>query len=494
MRSASEPGTRDAKLPAWRVEPVRMKIIHVPFGFYPDPVGGTEVYVDALARELSAHDVESVIAAPADQDAEYEHRGIRVRRYGIDPTLQNLRDLYSDGDAAGACNFNRILSDEDPDLVHLHAFSRGASLKMVRAAKTEGIPVVFTYHTPTVTCQRGTMMKWGTECCEGKMDLHTCARCTIQGLLSPAGGLTQTNALRAASAKTLAQLIGRLSPSVGSYVGQRNRGGGVWTALRTTELLELRHAATRALFAEADHIIAVCDWVKNVLVRNNVPLEKISVCRQGTAHHDVETQARREDFRRRSSLEIAFLGRLDPTKGVDILIHALRRIPNAQLRLAVYGVTQGVSGRKYESHLRQMAAPDRRIEFHAPVPVTSITETLKHYDLLAVPSQWLETGPLVVLEAFAAGIPVIGSRQGGIAELVRDGVDGVLVDPSSVEDWASQFRRLSTHTALVRSLRANVRFPRTMSDVAREMAATYRAVLAARSEQSALTAAFLNCV
>ena len=57
---------------------------------------------------------------------------------------------------------------------------------------------------------------------------------------------------------------------------------------------------------------------------------------------------------------------------------------------------------------------------------------LSRIDVLAVPSQWLETGPLVVLEAFAAGTPVIGSDLGGIRELVSDGRDGLLVPHDDV--------------------------------------------------------------
>jgi len=95
---------------------------------------------------------------------------------------------------------------------------------------------------------------------------------------------------------------------------------------------------------------------------------------------------------------------------------------------------------------------------------------------LAVSSQWLETGPLVVLEAFAAKVPVIGSRLGGIAELVRDGVDGLLVEPSSTEDWAKKLRRLMDDPSLLLRLRSNVRAPRTITTVANEMASIYQSL------------------
>ncbi|MDP9171223.1 MAG: glycosyltransferase, partial [Acidobacteriota bacterium] len=103
----------------------------------------------------------------------------------------------------------------------------------------------------------------------------------------------------------------------------------------------------------------------------------------------------------------------------------------------------------------------------------------REYDLLAVPSQWLETGPLVVLEAFAAGTPVLGSDLGGIAELVRDGVDGVLVKPAgSVAAWAQAMRRLCGQPELLIRLRAGIRPPRHTREVALEMMPVYRNALA----------------
>ena len=59
------------------------------------------------------------------------------------------------------------------------------------------------------------------------------------------------------------------------------------------------------------------------------------------------------------------------------------------------------------------AAADSRIRFLEPLPNDQVPERLREYDALAVPSVGFETGPLTVYDAFAAGIPVIGSRRGG---------------------------------------------------------------------------------
>jgi glycosyltransferase involved in cell wall biosynthesis len=86
----------------------------------------------------------------------------------------------------------------------------------------------------------------------------------------------------------------------------------------------------------------------------------------------------------------------------------------------------------------------------------------------------------VVLEAFAAGIPVLGSNLGGIAELVTDGVDGVLVEPDSVDDWARTLARLADNPVALAALRAGVRPPRRLSVVASEMRKVYDNVLGVR--------------
>jgi glycosyltransferase involved in cell wall biosynthesis len=93
---------------------------------------------------------------------------------------------------------------------------------------------------------------------------------------------------------------------------------------------------------------------------------------------------------------------------------------------------------------------------------------------VAVPSQCAETGPLVVLEAFAAGVPVLGSHLGGIAELVTDDRDGVLVDPPNrLFAWVRTLERLVKDTELLPRLRTGIRPPREMSDVAADMQAIY---------------------
>lgn len=434
-----------------------MKILQVPFCFYPDPVGGTEVYVEALARGLRELKEEVVIAAPAASEKNYLHEGLPVERFPVSEPAR-LEELYGEGDPLSAESFDRILKKHKPDLVHLHAFTRGVSLRLARQVRHRGIPIVFTYHTPTVSCQRGTLMRWGKEVCDGVLRLGTCTRCTLQGLGIP---------------RPAADLIGSIPVPAGEALRAVGFSGGAWTACRMRSLVSRRHEAFRSMVEEVTRIVAVSKWVQELLVRNGVDPMKIVLCRQGLTQVSLPPALQR---RSGPPVRLASFGRMAPTKGFHLLVQAILRSPGLPVTFDLYGVEQGEPGIRYARRIRQMAAEDARIRICAPVPSSEIVRRLQDYDLLAVPSVWLETGPLVVYEAFAAGVPVIGSRLGGIAELVQEGVDGLLVEPGSVEDWRRALERICLHPDLIQHLRRGVLSPRTMDDVSKEMQTLYHQV------------------
>jgi glycosyltransferase involved in cell wall biosynthesis len=209
-------------------------------------------------------------------------------------------------------------------------------------------------------------------------------------------------------------------------------------------------------------------------MRNSIPAEKLVLSRHGLPQSaPLASEPAFIPASDRTPVRIVFLGRLHPTKGLDILLQAISSLPNAPLELHVYGIREDPEG-AYARALRQAAAGDPRIRFCAPVPSDQVPTLLRGFDVLAVPSRWLETGPLVVLEAFAAGVPVIGSKLGGLVELVDDGVNGLLVEPESVESWSAVLRQLIEEPDLIAQLRAGIRPPRRMEAVADDMQAVYR--------------------
>ena len=352
-----------------------MKVLHIPFCFYPDPVGGTEVYVEALALHQQEKGLQTVIAVPGQKQEFYSHKGLSVHRFVVSDHVHDLSDLYGKGIAGGAEAFDEILVKEIPDLIHLHAFTPGLSLGILEKAKARRIPVVFTYHTPTVSCQRGTLLRWGTDICDGWLEVRTCGGCTLQGLGVP---------------RTISAVLGRVPPAWGRRIGTANLSGGAWTALRMTSLLQQRFETFQSFMDEVDRVVVPCLWARAVLARNGVTSAKISVSRQGltrTSSPAAASEALGGGGKNEDVLKMAYLGRLEPSKGVDILIRAMMLSKDLKVHLDIYGITQDETPNSYINRLKRLARSDSRIAFRAPVAHAQVHSLLRTYDLLAVPSQ-----------------------------------------------------------------------------------------------------------
>jgi glycosyltransferase involved in cell wall biosynthesis len=277
--------------------------------------------------------------------------------------------------------------------------------------------------------------------------------------------------------RTASRVLARVPAAVGRSIAGHGLSGGAWTALAMRELLRVRHETFRACMAEVRHVVAVCEWARGVLERNGVPPTRITVSRAGVPRQAAPAHTRRAGAGASEGLRAAFLGRLDPTKGPDLLVKAIRSAPALGITLDIYGLVEAAAGNRYHRELIAAAAEDPRIVFRHPVPSADVVALLRQYDVALVPSRWLETGPLVVLEAFAAGTPVIGSGRGGIAELVSHGVDGLLVPASSIHAWRQALERVDQDRELLTALRRGIRPPRSMADAAHDMMAVYRQVL-----------------
>ena len=447
-----------------------MKVLHLPFCYFPDAAGGTETYVAALVRELGALGVECAVAAPAAEDSVYEHEGVWVHRFAVNPGGVSLDDLSGAGDRHAATRFHTILDRLRPDVVNLHALTSAVSLRSARAAKAHGAALVFTYHTPTVSCPRGTLLRFGAEICDGELAKAPCTECVLHRR-----GMNRLSARVASCAPRAA----------GAALGALGLAGGPWTALRMSQLVALRHRCFKELMEAADRVVAVCEWVRELLERNGVPPEKITVSRQGFGGAPPQDREAPKTERRvpGNPLQIAFLGRFHATKGIGLLVEAILQDRGLPVRLDIFGLAQDGEGERLRAEIEAKFRDDKRIRFREPLPPANVRRTLAGYDALAVPSQWLETGPLVVYEAFAAGIPVVGSDLGGIRELVRHGADGLLVPHASVNAWTASLRRLATEEGLLTRLRSGVRPPRTMREAAEEMSRVYETVLGLSVEQ-----------
>ena len=119
---------------------------------------------------------------------------------------------------------------------------------------------------------------------------------------------------------------------------------------------------------------------------------------------------------------------------------------------------------------------DPRVTFGPEVARAGVRKVLAGYDVLCCPSLALESGPIVAIEAHAAGTPVIGSRLGGLAETISDGVNGRLVPPGDVPALTAVLNEIARDPAnTIDRWRTRLPRPRTMHDVASEYMDVYLA-------------------
>ncbi|MEV6927299.1 glycosyltransferase [Dactylosporangium sp. NPDC051485] len=150
-----------------------------------------------------------------------------------------------------------------------------------------------------------------------------------------------------------------------------------------------------------------------------------------------EAAARRAAEERAGPVRLLFVGRLDNYKGVQQLIAALRGMPELDVLLDIAG--DGV----LTPTVADFAAADPRVTFHGPAEGAQRHELYRRADALLCPSTWVETFGFVVLEAYAAGLPVIASRIGALPDSVIDGRTGLMVEPGSVPQLAAAMRSLA---------------------------------------------------
>ncbi len=128
---------------------------------------------------------------------------------------------------------------------------------------------------------------------------------------------------------------------------------------------------------------------------------------------------------------VLFAGRVTEEKGIGILIEAAARLSG--LRFMIAGEGDALHKYREQAEGRGLA----NVEFVGYVEGPDLENLLKGAACVIVPSMWYENLPLSILEAFAHGKPVVGSRSGGIPELVRDGETGFTFQPGDAEALAN---------------------------------------------------------
>jgi len=234
---------------------------------------------------------------------------------------------------------------------------------------------------------------------------------------------------------------------------------------RMPGLIRKRTEAVREMFRAVDTMVALNEWSRKLLVLNGVEESKIRLIRHGVKHEQsIDNRAERREAGN-ETLKLVFLGRMAPEKGIDVLLRALRLV-KTRVELDIYGIGSDIGNGISD-------IGNAKVRWLKPVKPEQVVETIRKYDALVVPSVWLETGPLVVLEAFAAGLPVIGSRLGGISEMVRNGENGLLFEPNDETQLALAIKKIEN---IKSNLRNNISKPQTTGEVASQHLKLYKEI------------------
>jgi len=154
-----------------------------------------------------------------------------------------------------------------------------------------------------------------------------------------------------------------------------------------------------------------------------------------------------------------YVGTLSQRKGLGDLVSALRILGADFTRKWSFVVVGGSAevGEEEADKIREaVAAAGYSDSLLGSLPQTEVRDQLGRADVFVLPSHW-EGQPIAILEAMASGLPILSTTVGAIPDVVRNGVDGLLVDPHDPAALADGIRRLALDADLRRTLGASAR-------------------------------------
>jgi glycosyltransferase involved in cell wall biosynthesis len=399
----------------------------------PDVLGGAEIVVGQLARGLQAagHEVTVVATAPRARAGSETVEGVRVHR--LDPA-----NLYWAGEAAGR---PRMLKP----LWHLVDLWNPVMYRRLRALLVAARPdVVHTHNLGGLSAAA-----WSATSATGLPLVHT----------PHDHSLTCLRAVRMTRSGRVCER--QCAPC----------------ALRSG-WLERRSRAVDAVAAPARFVL------DRHLELGFFPRAHTAIVPWGAPPVAATVGSPRRD---EAPVRFLFLGSLQPHKGIGVVLEAFRRAPDAALSLDIAG-----AGTMADACLAA-ARRDPRIRFHGFVTGGEKEGLLGSADVLLFPSLCWEVVGLVMLEAFAHGVPVIASRTGGIPEFIEDGRTGLLVEPGDAAALATQMRRLAANRDVIEAMRgacracaARLTWGRTVG----ELVEVYKVALGRPDHRASLPGAF----
>lgn len=286
-----------------------------------------------------------------------------------------------------AKRISRLISTFSPSIAHLHNVYHHISFSILPVLKEHGVPVVMTLHDLKLLCPAYSMFRGG----------HVCQECSTGSYF---------NAVRFKCVK-------------GSRLGSLVAAADNFFA-RTVGIVD-RYVNT---------FVVPSLFYRQLLADSGIPPSKLVYIPNFTTDAIGVVQPSFGD-------RYLFFGRLSPEKGIDVLLRGAS-LSGAKLSIAGVGPQQD----ELKSRASQLGVD---CEFLGHLDEARLAQEIQRCRAVVVPSIWYENAPLTVLEALKYGKMVVGSRIGGIVELVDEGKTGFLFDPHNE-------RALADHLTLLRNM------------------------------------------
>lgn len=287
----------------------------------------------------------------------------------------------------------RIIREQNIDVVHVHNTLTLITPAVYYAAVSCGVPVVQTIHNFRWLCPAGTYYRNG----------QVCEDCRLRGL--------------ACSVRHACYRQSRLQTLVAAAVLWCHRCTGIYGKLNYLCLTSFNR----------DKLLQLNEGRKRMLISP----DRIFVKPNFTA----ASAATPLPFEQRDNMML-FAARLDETKGVRLLLEAWHILGDSAPRLLLCG--DGTLREWCESYIRENGL--EQVELRGIVPHAELLPLMARAKALVLPSQWYEGFPMNILEAHAAGTPVIGSELGNVGNLVKAG-GGLTFRHDSVQELVNAVRR-----------------------------------------------------
>lgn len=437
-----------------------MHILIAAHGFPPTHSAGAERRAERMARWLASegHHIE-VFAVESLNSPEFKIHTTLEDDYTVHRLSYNLgegdsfQNLYDNPRIGQA--LKQILNRQAFDLVHvISGYLLGS--QVVHLTQTLDLPIVITLTEFWFLCIRLNLLQATGDLCSGPDSDEKCARCLFES--------KRRYRLPAQYASQLADTF---------WTGARH----LPFTTHMTNVIAKRRKTLQAALDSVDLVICPSQFLIDKFSEYGFNTADFSFMRQGlnipptlppkSAHTE--------------TLRLVYVGQIQPHKGVDLLVDSAIRLlkQGYPVDLDLWGSES--QSPKYTSTLKARSAPYPSIRWNGRYTGPKVWEVLAAADVLVIPSRWYENSPNVILEAFASGLPVVGTDLGGMAELIDHEQSGLLFELNNVDSLAQQLQRLLDEPNLLPQLREGIPPVKTLDDEMQEVMQHYQQLLDKRA-------------